>query len=137
MPQLALGLPELIWTDTGESTFQVSASIGGRAEAVTFTLDGHDQVIRASSSRPYDVPGGFEEAPWRYEFAGHRGFGNTHMPEEAVWRPTPTATVIGPLALQGREFRLGRTSSMSVSGFLTLFLSSHSEVSTPMGYPYT
>lgn len=84
MPQLGLGLPQLVWTDTGESTFQVSTSIGSRTEAVTFTLDGDDQVIRATSNRPYDVPGGFEEAPWNCEFTGHRAFGNIHMPEAAV-----------------------------------------------------
>jgi Family of unknown function (DUF6544) len=84
MPQLALRLPELTWKDTGESTFQVSASIGAYVETVTFTLGGDDEVIRASGTRPYDVPGGFEEAPWTCEFSGHRGFGEIQMPEEAV-----------------------------------------------------
>ena len=84
MPQLALGLPELIWTDTGDSTFQVSAIVRGHMMAVTFALDGQGQIIRASSSRHYDVPGGFEEAPWNCEFSGHRYFGDIHMPGEAV-----------------------------------------------------
>lgn len=84
MPQLALGMPDLIWSDTGDSTFQVSIDTAGHVEAVTFTLDLQDRVISATSNRAYDVPGGFEQAPWRCEFSGHRSFGDIEMPEEAT-----------------------------------------------------
>ena len=38
-------------------------------------------MVRAySPSRPYDIPGGYEEAPWHYKFDDHRDFGGVRLP---------------------------------------------------------
>jgi hypothetical protein len=37
-----------------------------------------------SAARPYDVAGGYEEAPWRYDFADHRDLGGVRIPTSAV-----------------------------------------------------
>jgi hypothetical protein len=84
MPQFVLALPDLTWCDTSDTTFEVRAGAAGREFAVTFELDGEGEIIRASSTRPYDIPGGFVEVPWRCEFSNYRSFDNVRVPASAV-----------------------------------------------------
>jgi hypothetical protein len=52
---------------------------------VRFDLDAASDVVRASSpARPYDVPDGFEDAPWRYDLAGHRLLDGVRVPATVV-----------------------------------------------------
>ena len=38
----------------------------------------------AARPRPYDVPEGFEDAPWRYDFGDHRDFDGVRIPASVV-----------------------------------------------------
>ena len=50
-----------------------------------FDINDQGDVIRASSpSRPYDVPDGFAEAPWYYEFSDHQDYNGVRIPAAAV-----------------------------------------------------
>lgn len=90
LPELALADPELAWEAAGENAFEVrSAAAKGLSEerevVVRFEVNEQGEVVSAySSSRPYDVPGGYEEAPWRYDFSDYRNFGGTRLPSAAV-----------------------------------------------------
>ena len=84
MPQFVLALPDLAWSDTSDTTFEVRANAAGQEYAVTFELDGGEEIIRASSTRPYDIPGGFVEVPWRCEFSNYRRFEGVRIPASAV-----------------------------------------------------
>ena len=84
MPQFVLALPDLTWSDTGDTTFAVRADAAGQEFAVTFELDGEGEITRASSTRSYDVPGGFVEVPWRCEFSNYRSFEDVRIPASAM-----------------------------------------------------
>ena len=84
MPQFALALPDLTWSDTGDSAFEVHTDAAGQEFAVSFELDGEGEITRASSTRPYDIPGGFVEVPWRCEFSNYRSFEGVRVPTSAV-----------------------------------------------------
>jgi hypothetical protein len=48
-------------------------------------INDQGDFIRAySPSLPYDVPDGYAEAPWYYEFSDHREFGGVWIPAVAV-----------------------------------------------------
>ncbi|MDY7040916.1 MAG: DUF6544 family protein, partial [Chloroflexota bacterium] len=75
----------LIWADAGETAFEVRSSTGDQEVMVRFEIDDQGDVIRAySPSRPYDVPDGYAESPWYYEFSDHREFGGVRIPAAAV-----------------------------------------------------
>lgn len=83
-PQLIPALPDLNWADTGETAFRVTANSGGQTAAIDFTLNDANDIIRASARRHYDVPDGFVEADWGYEFSDHRDFDGLRLPAAAV-----------------------------------------------------
>lgn len=59
--------------------------MGGQEVLVRFETTDQGDVVRASSpSRPYDVPGGYAEAPWRYELSDHQEFDGVRIPATAV-----------------------------------------------------
>jgi hypothetical protein len=85
LPELATADPALTWADRGDGAFGISAEAAGRRVEVHFEVDEHGDVMRASSpARPYDVPDGYEDAPWRYELGDHRDFGGIRSPASAV-----------------------------------------------------
>ena len=85
LPSFALTDPALAWSEAGESAFEVRYSAGDREAIVRFEIDEQGDVVRAySPSRPYDVPGGYAEAPWYYAFSEHRDFGGVRIPAAAV-----------------------------------------------------
>ena len=85
LPELALSSPELTWSDVGEDAFEIRNHAGGRDVMVRFEVNGQGDIVCAySPSRPYDVPGGYEEAPWHYDFEDHRDFGGIRIPSKAV-----------------------------------------------------
>ncbi len=85
LPSFVLSDPALAWSETGESAFEVRCSAGVREAIVRFEIDDQGDVVRAHSpSRPYDVPGGYAEAPWHYAFSDHRDFGGVRIPAAAV-----------------------------------------------------
>ena len=85
LPAFALADPSLNWKDIGESTFEVRSSTGNRELMVRFAIDGKGDVIRAySPARVYDIPNGYAEAPWQYEFGEHQKFGGVRIPGTAV-----------------------------------------------------
>ena len=90
LPELALADPELVWQDAGEDAFEIrsNASEGLSEEreiVVRFEVNEAGQITSARSpSRPYDVPDGYEEAPWRYDFSDYRDFGGVRLPSAAV-----------------------------------------------------
>ena len=85
LPPFVLVDPGLTWADAGETAFEVRSSVGRREGLVRFETTGQGDIIRACSlSRPYDVPGGYAEAPWQYEFGDHREFGAVRIPATAV-----------------------------------------------------
>lgn len=85
LPWLALADNGLVWRDLGEDAFEVAATAGSQEAAVRLTVDAAGDVRRAdSAARPYDVPGGYEEAPWRVTYDNHRDFNGARLPETAV-----------------------------------------------------
>lgn len=84
MPQFVLALPDLTWTDTGDTAFDVRAAVAGQEFVVSFELDGEGEITRASSPRPYDITGGFVETPWRCEFSDYRSIEGVRVPGSAV-----------------------------------------------------
>jgi hypothetical protein len=85
LPEFALSSSELTWSDAGEDAFEIRSHAGEREIEVRFELNDQGDIVRASSpSRPYDVPGGYEEAPWHYDFDDHRDFGGIRIPSKAV-----------------------------------------------------
>ena len=85
LPSFVLADPGLAWADAGDSAFAVRSGAGDRAVLVRFEINDQGDIVRAHSpSRPYDVPGGFAEAPWCYDFSDHRQFGGVRIPASAV-----------------------------------------------------
>ncbi len=85
LPAFALADPSLNWNDLDESTFEVRWSIGDQEVMVRFEINGKGDVIRAySPARVYDIPGGYAEAPWQYEFGDHQEFSGVWIPGTAV-----------------------------------------------------
>lgn len=65
LPSFVLSDSALSWTGAGGTLFEVRSSVGDQDVKVRFEINDHGDVIRARSpSRPYDVPGGYAEAPW-------------------------------------------------------------------------
>jgi hypothetical protein len=84
LPDVALADPALRWAG-GEDSFEVRADAADREVLVRFDVDEAGDVTRASSpARPYDVPEGFEEAPWRYGLAEHREIDGVRVPASVV-----------------------------------------------------
>ena len=50
---------------------------------MTFDLNQDDEIVCASGKRKYDVPEGFLEAPWYYDFADYRDHEGVHFPGTA------------------------------------------------------
>ncbi len=81
LPALALTDPSLSWTEDGDTAFEVRSTAGGQEARVRFELDAAGDIIRAfSPARPYDIPDGFVEAPWYYEFSEHCEFDGVRLP---------------------------------------------------------
>jgi hypothetical protein len=87
LPCLVLAAPSLTWAEVGATRFEVRSEAAGREVVVRFDISDEGDVVRASSpARPYDVPGGFAEAPWIYEFGDHGEFNGMRVPGTAVAR---------------------------------------------------
>lgn len=85
LPAFVLAEPALKWAAAGESAFEVRGRARDREAIVRFEINDQDDVTRAySPARPYDVAGGYVEAPWYYEFSDHREFGGMRIPATAV-----------------------------------------------------
>jgi len=85
LPDLATADPALTWADAGDDAFEISADAAGRRVVVRFDVDeGGDVVCASSLARPYDVPEGFEDAPWRYDLSDHRDFDGVRVPASVV-----------------------------------------------------
>jgi hypothetical protein len=87
LPSFVLTDSNLRWFDAGDSAFEVRSGVGDQEVMVRFEVSDQGDVIRARSpARPYDVPGGYAEAPWSYEFSDHRVFCGVRIPSVAVAR---------------------------------------------------
>ena len=85
LPELALADTELLWQDAGEGAFEICSNAAEQEIVVRFEVNDAGEITSARSpSRPYDVPGGYEEAPWRYDFGDYRDFGGVRLPSAAV-----------------------------------------------------
>ncbi len=85
LPELADLASGLSWVDAGDDAFEIRADAGEREVAVRFELDGAGDIVRASSpARPFDVPDGFEDAPWHCEFGDHRVIDGGRVPVSVV-----------------------------------------------------
>ncbi len=85
LPDLAALDPALAWSDAGEDAFEIRADAGERSVMVRFEVDAEGDIVRASSpSRPFDVPEGFENAPWHCDFGDHRDVGGVRLPASVV-----------------------------------------------------
>ncbi|MEE8470335.1 MAG: DUF6544 family protein [Dehalococcoidia bacterium] len=84
LPSFVLSDSTLTWSEAGETVFEVRSSAGDQEVMVRFEIDDQGDVIQAySPSRPYDVPGGYAEAPWYYEFSDQCEFGEVRIPAAA------------------------------------------------------
>lgn len=87
LPSFVLIDSSLAWSHVGQNACEVRSRAGDREIAVRFDVDERGDIIRAySPARPYDVPDGYAEAPWSYEFSDHRTFGRVRIPATAVAR---------------------------------------------------
>lgn len=85
LPELADVASGLSWVDAGEDVFEINAEAGEREVVVRFELDRAGDIVRASSpARPFDVPDGFEEAPWHCDFGDHRVIDGGRVPASVV-----------------------------------------------------
>ena len=85
LPAFVLADPSLTWSGSGESAFEVRSNAGDGEAIVRFEMNEGGDVIRAHSpARPYDIAGGYAEAPWTYEFSEHQDLGGTRVPVVAV-----------------------------------------------------
>lgn len=85
LPSFALTESGLTWTGSGDAAFAMRGSSGGQEATVHFELNDQADIVRASSpARPFDVPGGYQEAPWYYEFSDHRTIDGVRVPGTAV-----------------------------------------------------
>ena len=85
LPSFALTDRGLTWAAAGETAFEVRSSEGGVEAMVRFEIDDRGDVVRACSpSRPYDVPGGYDQSPWCCQFSDHREFSGTRIPAAVV-----------------------------------------------------
>ncbi len=82
-PQFALAMPGLEWSDSGDNAFEVRAVGGDQEVTLRFELE-NDEIIHVSSPRYYDVPRGFVQAPWHYDFFDYRDYGSMRIPASAV-----------------------------------------------------
>ncbi len=81
LPDLATADPGLRWSGAGDDAFDIRADAAEREVVVRFDLDNEGDIVRASSpARPYDVPEGYEDAPWRCDFSDHRDLGGIRVP---------------------------------------------------------
>jgi hypothetical protein len=84
LPDIALADPSLRWSG-GSDSFEIRADAADREVLVRFDVDEAGDVIRAQSpARPYDVPEGFEDAPWRYDLSEHREIDGVRVPSRVV-----------------------------------------------------
>lgn len=84
LPDIALADPALRWSGDADA-FEVRADAADREVVVRFDVDTAGDVARVSSpARPYDVPDGFEDAPWRYDLADHRAIDGVRVPRTVV-----------------------------------------------------
>jgi hypothetical protein len=85
LPSFVLLDRSLRWAASAEGGFEVRGTAGEREVVVRFELNEQGDIERAySPARPYDVPGGFAEAPWHVQFSDHREFGGVRIPAAAV-----------------------------------------------------
>ena len=85
LPAFALADPALDWTDAGDSACVVKSHAGDWEALVRFEINEAGDIVRATSpARPYDVPGGYAEAPWHYAFSEHRDYGGVRIPAAGV-----------------------------------------------------
>jgi hypothetical protein len=85
LPPFVLVDGDLAWAEAGERAFEVRRHAGDRDVVVRFEIDEGGDVVRAwSPARVYDVPGGYAEAPWYYEFGEHRKMGGMRLPATAT-----------------------------------------------------
>ena len=84
LPDIALADPSLRWSG-GTDGFEIRADAADREVLVRFDVDEAGDVIRAHSpARPYDVPEGFEDAPWRYDLSEHREIDGVRVPSRVA-----------------------------------------------------
>ena len=84
LPDTALADDALRWGGSAD-TFEIRADAAEQEVLVRFDVDEAGDVTRAySPARPYDVPGGFEDAPWRYDLSAHREIDGVRVPASVV-----------------------------------------------------
>lgn len=85
LPDLATADGSLTWADAGADAFEIRRRVSDRDVAVRFEVDAEGDVTSARCpARPFDVPDGFDEAPWRCDFGGHRDFDGIRLPDTVV-----------------------------------------------------
>lgn len=84
-PTLALLDLNLRWSDASTNEFEVATTAGSANVHVRFEVNQQGDITRAySPARPYDVSGGYEEAPWSLQFDDHRQYGDVRIPSMVV-----------------------------------------------------
>ena len=87
VPHLVVAHPELV-VDHDERSFTLAGRAAGAEARVRIVVDeGGDAVAAEADARPYDVPGGgYEQAPWRCDFADHALMSGIRVPMTAEAR---------------------------------------------------
>lgn len=85
LPDLAESVVGLEWAEAGAAAFLISARAGERKVTVRFAVDAEgDITVARTQARPFDVPEGFEEAPWRMDYAEHGDVDGVRIPKRGV-----------------------------------------------------
>lgn len=81
LPDMATEIDGLRWEDAGDQAFMVHVDSAVRDLTVRFDTDSSGDVTRAScDDRPFDVPGGFDLAPWRCDYGEHDELDGVRIP---------------------------------------------------------
>jgi hypothetical protein len=79
--------PSFVLADAGQTACVARSCAGDREVMGRYDIDEHGDVVRAySPAHPYDVPGGYMEAPWSYELSEHQEFSGVRSPAAAAAR---------------------------------------------------
>ena len=85
LPGFALTDTTLNWNEIDETTFEVVHRSEDEELLVRFDINQEGDVIRAySPARVYDIPRGYADAPWYYNFSDHKEFNGVRMPGRAA-----------------------------------------------------
>ncbi len=77
--------PDMTFTAVNDTSFELHYAKPERGITIRFDVNETGEIVRAwSAFRPYDVPDGYEESPWRVDYSDYRFMNGMRIPFRAV-----------------------------------------------------